>query len=303
MSRGKKKRSPFGFARQLLFRVRDDEVPALAAQLTYYLILAFFPFLIFLISILGFVRLSGEDAISIFIRLLPVETGDTVSEIVHEVSGDKSEALLSIGMIATIWAASNGINAVIKGLNKAYDEEENRPYWKVRGISLLSTLVLVFVILLSMLMLIFGRAMGTYLFELLHYPAGFTPIWLLLKTVIPLASMVGVFLLLYRMTPNRRLTFREVLPGALFTTVGWIATSMLFSFYVNHFGNYSKTYGSLGGVIVLLIWLYMSSMIILLGGEINATLAFDRDGQHKPMGKKFGIDVPFLGRRKPPMSG
>jgi membrane protein len=201
-------------------------------------------------------------------------------------------------MIATIWAASNGINAMIKGLNKAYDEEENRPFWKVRGISLLATLFLAVVILMSVFLLIFGKSIGEYLFKWMNYPDGFELIWGILKYAIPLIALMAVFTLLYWITPNRRLTFKEVLPGAIFTTLGWIISSLLFSFYVNQFGNYTKTYGSLGGVIVLLIWLYLSSIIIIFGGEINATLAFSKDGKSKRECKKFGIDIPFFSSKK-----
>lgn len=286
------------FVQCLIYRFRDDEVPALGAQLTYYLILAFFPFLIFLVSILGFISFSGDEFIREWLGVLPQDTSDVVTKIMSEVSGDRSQALLSFGMLATLWAASNGINAVIKGLNKAYDEEEDRPFWKVRGLSLLATVVLAAVIGLLMLMLVFGKAMGTYLFAWMGFPTGFTLIWNVVKYVVPVLAMLAVFMLLYRMTPNRRLTFREVFPGAAFTTIGWILSSLLFSFYVTHFSNYTKTYGSLGGIIVLLLWLYMSSILILLGGEMNATLAFDKEGREKKQDqKKYGLVLPFLHRK------
>ncbi len=226
----------------------------------------------------------------IFFTVIPDEAEKIVEGIIIEVTSSNSGTLVSFGMLATIWAASNGINAVIKGLNKAYDEEENRPFWKVRGISILATLVLAIVILVAMLMLIFGKSIGQYLFVAAAFPTDFEQIWGIVKYVIPLSIMLCVFMLLYRIAPNRKLTFKEVLPGSLFTTLGWIITSLLFSFYVNQFGSYTKTYGSLGGVIVLLIWLYISSIIILMGGEINAALAFEREGKQKGECKTFGSE-------------
>ncbi|OME88278.1 ribonuclease [Paenibacillus sp. FSL A5-0031] len=261
------------FIKCLYSRFREDDVPALGAQLTYYLILSFFPFLIFMVSLLSFIEMSGDSVIAEFIRLLPAEASDTISGILAEVVDNSSGTLLSFGMIATIWSASNGINAILKGLNKAYDVEEKRPFWKVRGISLLSTIFLVVVIVLVMVMLIFGKAIGEYLFKWLDYPNGFEWIWNVLKYVIPISAMTAAFSLLYWIVPNRRLSLKEAVPGAIFATFGWIATSLVFQFYMNNFGNYSKTYGSLGGVIILLIWLYISSILIMLGGEINATLA------------------------------
>lgn len=293
----KKKEKAIEFVHCLVSRFREDDVPSLSAQLTYYLILAFFPFLIFLVSVVGFAQLSADDLLAEFIRVLPSDSGTTVRDIIAEVTENRSGALLSIGMLATIWAASNGVNAIIKGLNKAYDEEENRPFWKVRGMSVLATLVLPIVIIISMVLLVFGKGIGEYLFEWMNYPDGFTLIWAAIKFAVPLIALFSVFMLLYRITPNRKLTWKAVIPGSLFTTVGWIVSSLLFSFYVNQFGNYTKTYGSIGGIIVLLIWLYWSSIIVLLGGEINATLAFSKEGKVKCETKKYGLQLPWLKKK------
>jgi membrane protein len=267
----------FLFFKNLYSRFRDDDVPALGAQLTYYFILSFFPFLIFVVSLMSFVQLSGDSVIAELIRLLPDQTGEAINDILFEVTNNSRGALLSIGMIATLWSASNGVNAVIKGVNKAYDVEESRPFWKVRAISLAATLVLALVIMLAIVLLIFGEVIGQFLFSWFDSPVGFGLVWGILKYVVPISAMIVVFSLLYWIVPNRKLRFKAVIPGAVFATFGWIATSLLFQFYINNFGNYSKTYGSIGGIIVLLIWLYMSSNIILLGGEVNATLAAGRE--------------------------
>jgi len=264
------------FMKSLYSRFRDDDVPAIGAQLTYYLILSFFPFLIFMISLLGLIELSGDSVVTELVRVLPSEASDTINGILSEVTENSNGGLLSFGMIATLWSASNGVNAIFKGLNKAYDLKEQRPFWKIRGISLLSTIFLVAVIVLVMLMFIFGKAIGHYLFDLFDHPDEFQWIWGIVKYAVPIAAMIGAFSLLYWIVPCRKLGLREVLPGAMFATFGWIVTSLLFQFYMNSFGNYSKTYGSLGGMIILLIWLYISSIMIMLGGEINATLASAR---------------------------
>ncbi|MCK9860030.1 YihY/virulence factor BrkB family protein [Paenibacillus sp. ATY16] len=267
------------FFKNLYSRFRDDDVPALGAQLTYYFILSFFPFLIFVVSLMSFVRLSGDSVVAELIRLLPQQTGEAIQTILQEVTKDSRGTLLSIGMIATLWSASNGVNAVIKGVNKAYDVEENRPFWKVRAISLAATVVLALAILLAIVLVIFGEVIGNFLFDWFNSPVGFGLIWGTLKYVFPISFMIVVFSLLYWIVPNRKVPFKAALPGALFATFGWIASSLLFQFYINNFGNYSKTYGSIGGIIILLIWLYISSNIIILGGEVNATL---EGGQAKP---------------------
>lgn len=264
------------FFKNLYGRFRDDDVPALGAQLTYYLILSFFPFLIFVVSLMSFVHLSGDSVVAELIRLLPEQTGEAIEGILLEVTDNSRGTLLSIGMIATLWSASNGVNAVIKGVNKAYDVEEDRPFWKVRAISLAATVVLALTIMLAIVLLIFGEVIGEFLFDWLNSPIGFGLIWGTLKYVVPISFMIVVFSLLYWIVPNRNIRFKTAVPGALFATFGWIATSLLFQFYINNFGNYSKTYGSIGGIIVLLIWLYISSNIIILGGEVNATLTGGR---------------------------
>ncbi|WP_336785817.1 YihY/virulence factor BrkB family protein [Paenibacillus sp. MMO-177] len=267
------------FFKNVYSRFRDDDVPALGAQLTYYFILSFFPFLIFVVSLMSFVQLSGDSVALELIRLMPEQTKEAIQGILQEVTNNSRGTLLSIGMITTLWSASNGVNAVIKGINKAYDVEENRPFWKLRAISLAATVLLALTILLAIVLLIFGEVIGEFLFDWFDSPVGFELIWGILKYVVPISFMIVVFSLLYWIVPNRKIRFKTAVPGALFATFGWIASSLLFQFYINNFGNYSKTYGSIGGIIILLIWLYISSNIIILGGEVNAALA---GGQAQP---------------------
>ncbi|WP_438350470.1 YihY/virulence factor BrkB family protein [Paenibacillus sp. FA6] len=265
-----------GFLKQLYSKIKENDVQSVSAQLTFYLILSFFPFMIFIMTLVGYANISVEDRINDLREIMPAEAITIIEEILKEVSVGRSQSLLSFGMLATLWAASRGINGIIKALNKAYDIEENRALWKVKGISFLATLVIGIVVLLSILLLVFGSWVGDQLFLLFHLPEGLHQLWNLLQYMVPLLVMVIVFTLVYWIAPNRKMSYKEALPGAIFTTFGWIATSMLFSIYVSRFGEFTKTYGSLGGVIVLLIWLYISSMIILIGGVMNATLAFRR---------------------------
>lgn len=288
-------RQRFRFAQNLYCRFQDDEVPALGAQLTYYLILSFFPFLIFLVALISFTPLSTDQIIKGITAVMPRSSNNTVVQVLNEIQNSRSGALLSIGILGTIWSSSKGVDAVMKAVNKAYDQAEDRPYWKTKGMSVLFTFVLALAIILTFGMLIFGKWIGEQIFRFFDAPGYFEVLWSVAKYAIPLLIMATVFMLLYKYIPNIRLKFKEVLPGALFTTFGWILTSVLFSFYVNNFGNYTKTYGSLGGIIVLLTWLYISSIIIVIGGEINATLHFDRNGLTKPTCKKFALEkIPFL---------
>lgn len=260
----------FKFMNQLISRYKDDDLAGMSAQITYYLILAFPPFLLFLINLLSFTPFSSELLISDFTKFLPKETGDLVKNILLQTLQNKSKTLLSLGMLGSLWAASKGISAIIKGLNRAYDVEENRKFIKLNAVALLSTIGVTAMIMLSLIMLVFGEMIGNYAFGLVGATDLFHSIWSILRYCIPPAFLFTTFSLIYKFVPNRNLKFTHIRVGAIFTTIGWVTTSLLFSFYVNNFRAYEKIYGSLGGVIALISWLYISTFIILLGGEFNA---------------------------------
>jgi membrane protein len=293
-----KRRRVLNFAQSLYCRFQDDEVTAMGAQLTYYLILSFFPFLIFILAVLSFANLTLQDIIDRIQLVMPELSAKTITDAFIEIEASRSGSLLSFGLLVTLWSASSGVSAIIKALNKAYDAEESRPFWKVKAISLFFTAVLALVIVFSLVMLIFGRVIGNMLYHWTQLPGNIDLLWSTLQYAIPIGVMAAVFASLYLYVPNLRLSFKEVIPGALFATFGWIITSLSFSVYVNHFDSYTKTYGSIGGVIVLLTWLYLSSIIIVLGGEINAVLHFDKYGKERTPCKQYSFSLPFLNRSK-----
>lgn len=253
-------------------RFQSHEIPALGAQMSYYLVLAFFPFIIFLLTLLSFTPLTGDLALYDLSRLIPANAYDLVQDVVAQTMATRRHTLLSFGLLFTLWSAITGVNALIRGVNKAYSEQESRSFWKHTGISIVFTLGLVLVIILALTLLVAGKQLGTMFFAYLGVTRFFYLSWNLFRYLIPLAVMFLVFVLFYRFAPNRKTSWKQVIPGSVFTTLGWVATSWGFAYYVNHFANYSATYGSLGAFIVLLLWLYLSSMIILIGGEINAVL-------------------------------
>jgi membrane protein len=260
----------FKYIEQLIFRYKDDDLSGMSAQITYYLILAIFPFLIFLINLLSFTHLPTQILFADFNKFLPTETGDLVKNIVVQTLKTKSGTLLIVSMIGSLWAASKGISAIMKGLNKAYDVKESRKFIKLNTIALISTLEISIMIILSFAMIVFGKIIGTYIFGLVGATNLFVFAWSFLRYCIPIAIMFVTFSLIYGYIPNKKLKFNNIKIGAIFATIGWITTSLIFSFYVNNFGNYQNVYGSLGGVIGLISWLYISTLIILLGGELNS---------------------------------
>jgi membrane protein len=143
-------------------------------------------------------------------------------------------------------------------------------------------------------MIVFGKIIGTYVFSLVGAKALFNVIWSFLRYCIPIIIMFITFSFIFKYGPNRKLKFHNVIVGTIFTTVGWVATSLLFSFYINNFTNYEKVYGSLGGVIALISWLYISSLIILIGGELNAISGYFQGNEKNKKYDSIKLNVPFI---------
>lgn len=264
------------FFKELLNRIKEDSVTAMGAQLAYYLILSIFPFLIFFLNLLSYTPIAREEVLESLIVILPLDTQRLIMELLSETISKSSETLLSLGALTGMWAASRGIMSLIKSLNTAYGVEEKRSYLQLRGVAVLFTLALLVLLLIVLSTLVFGEVLGNMLFDYLGLAYKFMAIWKYLRILISLGFMILTFTLLYKFSPSirngGRMHFKHTFPGAVFASLGWILTSSLFSYYVNNFGDFGKTYGSLGGVIVLMIWLYISSIIIITGGEINATI-------------------------------
>lgn len=271
------------FIEQLIYRFDDDGVTAIGAQLAYYLTLSIFPFIIFFLSILQFTPLADVNVLQKLLSPLPGETGKILYELINNIIRDGSLALLSFGAIGSIWSSSNGIMAVMKAVNRALDLDEDRPYLKLKGLSILFTIGLFLILIVAFTVLIFGEVIFKALFVSYTWPT--VVIWKILKLLIPLIFMVLAITILYKYSPSIKdginIKFSESIPGAIFASLLWVILSTGFSFYVSNFGSYSKTYGSLGGVIVFLIWLYMSSIVIVLGAEVNATLLSMKDKKNK----------------------
>lgn len=250
-------------------RVEEDDVFGLAAQLAYFFLLSLFPLLIFLVTLLPYLPITQEDILNVIRDFAPGETMRLIETNIYEIT-QKNGKLLSFGVIATIWSASNGINAIVRAFNKAYDVKESRPFLIARGMAILFTFAMIFVFVLALLLPVFGKEIGLFLFSEFGLSSQFLAIWNMLRWLVSPLILFIVFTGLYWIAPNKKLTCISAVPGALFATVGWVLSSLAFSYYVSSFGNFSATYGSIGAIIVLMIWFYISGIIIILGGEINA---------------------------------
>jgi membrane protein len=254
---------------------RDDAL-GLAAQLAYYLILALFPFILVLVSLLGTFGSEelASEVLGYFRQVVPQEAYELIETFTANIISGRAEApgLLSFGILFTIWAASGAFAALINALNRAYDVQETRPFWKVRGIAILMTLGLSVLVLVGVLLLVLGPQIGTTIANLFGLEETFLLVWDIARWPVALIFMVFTVALLYYFAPDVEQPFRWITPGGLIGVLLWVLASVGFNFYVSNFGSYNKTYGSIGAVIVLLLYLYISSLTILFGATLNATL-------------------------------
>jgi membrane protein len=212
------------FLRELLFRIKDDSVTAIGAQLSYYIVLSIFPFLIFLLNILSFTPIAREDVLHSIITILPLDTQNIISTLLIETINTSSETLLSISAITGLWAASKGIMALIRALNKAYDVKETRSYLELRGLAIIFTLALLILLTIVLLTLVFGEVLANKLFDFFGMAQSFIIFWQYFRVILLLCFMIFIFSLLYRFSPSigndEKTSFRHSLPGAVFTSIG-----------------------------------------------------------------------------------
>lgn len=275
------------FFSDLRYRILDDDIMALSSYLSYALLVSFFPFLIFLLTVIGLFPIGDLNILVYLSSVLPKSVYEFVYNIINEILKASSINLLSFSVLITLYTSSRGFRAVIKGLNRAYDESEKRSIIKVQLLSILFTLGIIFIILVSFLLQIFSLQLKFILTKYFKYIKTIEYFSIFNRYFLLSISLIFLFAFIYKYTPSRKIRWLSVLPGALFSTISWVICSLGFSFYVNNFSNYSKLYGSIAAMFVLLTWLFISSAIILIGGEINASICFIKEGRNKPRCKNF----------------
>ena len=257
------------FIRGMMRRYKEHEIASLGAHMTYYWILSFFPFLIFILSLFAFTPIANEEFLVYLASVLPVSMYDFIYGTADHLLSYRNETLLSVGAIGAVWTASAGVMVLIRGINKAYGTREERPYWLLKPIAMVYTVVVAIIIVSSFILLIIGNTLGSYLYLILGVSEFSKVTWNTIRMLAPIVPMYILFLIIYRFIPNRKKRCEVISPGAIFSTVCLYFFSYLFSIYVDNFGKFNQMYGSVGGVFFLFTWLNVSSMVILLGAEIN----------------------------------
>lgn len=257
------------FMKEVIHKLKEDDLSGLAAQLAYFFLLSLFPLFIFLFTLVAYLPYSEEEILRTIQMVAPAKSMTLIETNLAEVMQGNGK-LLSFGIFGTIWSASHGLDAIIRAFNRAYDVTETRSYLIARGMSIILTLAMIFVFLIALLLPVFGKQIGFFLFSTFGFSEEFVTVWHTLRWLVSSFVLFIIFAMLYWIAPNKKITCVSVLPGAVFATIGWISVSFIFSYYVDTFGSYNTTYGSLGGIIILMIWFYLSGLLIIIGGELNA---------------------------------
>ncbi len=262
------------FALQIYDKLFEDEVFGRAAQLAYYWLFSLFPLLILMTSLLALSPLADNLGhwIEPLNRVLPPEAFVLVKNTFSEITERRRGGLLSFSILVVIWSSSSGMGAVITSLNKAFDAPDTRPWWKERLLAILLTVGLSIFIIAALLLIFFGDHISSRLAATFGYGQTFIKVWNTAQWVLVITFVLIGIELIYYFAPNTTHRWEFFTPGTLFALFFWLLISFGFRFYVTNFTNYSAIYGALGGVMVLMAWLYLTGVGILVGGVINSVI-------------------------------
>jgi membrane protein len=270
------KRSWWGVLRRTVKEFKDDNLTDWAAALTYYGVLAIFPALLALVSVLGLIGPSAtQPLIDNLGAVAPGPAKQIVTSAVQNLQKNSGAAgvLFVIGIAGALWSASGYVAAFMRASNAIYDVGEGRPIWKTVPTRVLTTLVLLIMLAVVTIGVTLTGGLAQQVGKLVGIGDAAVTVWDIAKWPVILAVVITMFAILYWAAPNvKHPRFRWISPGGIVGVLLWIAASAAFAFYVASFASYNKTYGALGGVIVFLVWLWISNIAILLGAEFNAEL-------------------------------
>lgn len=256
-------------------KVGEDESMVYAYRLTYGLLLSIFPFLIFLLSVIAYLGLDAGYILNLMENSLPKEIYEIISGPVLDLVLVQRGSLLTASIFAAVYTASGGFRAFMIAMNRAMDFKEDRNIIKKYVVSFLWVVQLAFAILVALVGIVFGRTILNIISGYFpHFPTeGFIT---LIRILLPVGLILGILILAYMFIPVKSIRFKYAYPGAVFSTLVWILVTLGFQYYINNFANYSRFYGTLGAVIGLLLWLLLTSSIMVLGAELNAYLILYR---------------------------
>jgi membrane protein len=273
--------------------ILNDNCLGMAAQLAYYFVLALFPALVFAVALASYFPYDVlTRAVEALAPIAPPEVLALVKRQLDALTSTESGGLLTVGVLGALWSSSAAILAIVDTLNRAYDIDEGRPWWKVRLLAIVLTIGLAFFILIAFTLVIAGPELARVVAQAMGLGRAFEVTWLVLQWPLVFALVTLAIAVVYYVAPDAEQEWVWITPGSVLATVSWVLVSLGFRYYVANFGDYNATYGTLAGAVVLLLWLYLTGLAILAGGELNAEI------EHaSPFGKEPGEKRPGARRR------
>lgn len=267
----KEKKNWFAFGKELLRRFKEHDVQDYGATLAFFWFLSIFPGIIFILALLSFFDISQASFQEQLNNLAPGAAATDFLTGIFDALGEPRGGLLSIGAILAIWSAAKGVERLINMAIHAYGEDNERNFFVSKGIALGMTLLLGVGVLLLIVSNVFGSQIIDFVMDFIPISGADVILINVFRYVLTTVILILTLSIFYKVSPQQHVFWKSTIPGAIFGVIAWQLVSLGFSLYVSNFGNYDSTYGSLGGIIVTLLWLQLTGMIILIGSEINAT--------------------------------
>jgi membrane protein len=273
--------------------MNEDHVMAFAGNLTYKGLFAIFPFFTFLLSLLGL--FNAEDLVNTMVDKLSSIAPQSATKFIEgqllSITQSQAESAFTFGAIISIllalWGVSGAFRSVMEAMNVMYEVEEDRPFWKVYGLSIFMSLAVIVLLVGALVLVIFGESIGVRVADFVGLGSVFATLWSIVQWPVVALVVLFAFALIYYFAPAAKQRFRWISPGSILAFVFWLIFSLLFSLYASMAGSYNETYGSLAGVIILMLYVYYSALIMLVGAEINQVIE-----EHIPGGKNEGEKIP-----------
>lgn len=257
-------------------KVLDDDCPGLAGQLAYFTLFSLFPFLLFLVALTGLIIDDPESILRTLTErmqgFLPEDALTLLADYIDRTLRGASSSVLFFGILVALWSGWAAADAMVKAINRAYELRETRPWWKLWGISVL--MILGFMLVIATLAFVtFGPEVGGYVQRLTGLPDAFLALWGILRWALAFVAVTLAHDLLYYVAPNAKIPFKWITPGGFTATVLILISGAALNLYVATFARYDQIYGPVGAIIVLMVWLYSTGLMVLIGAEMNAVLA------------------------------
>lgn len=251
-------------------RFEADNLTAYAAQAAFFIFISIFPFLMLFLNLIKYIPIFSEGNIdNLSLDFLSPQLESVIKGIVEEANSYSSGALISITTIAILWACSKGFLGIIYGLNSIYKTTEKRSFIHLRIVAVVYTIGMIVALVIALILMVFGNSILDLIVQNISLPISLTNAVRVVRWLVAFGVLVLFFLFLYTVIPERKTKLKNELPGAVISAVGWIGFSVLYSFYIDNFGNQSKLYGSLTAIILFLLWMYICMIILFVGAEVN----------------------------------